>query len=119
VVDPASPVPASEQLAGRLRSAIERGTLAPGVRVTPVRALAVELGLAPNTVAKAYRSLEAQGLLQGRGRLGTFVAERLAAPHSGAEAHLVEAAEAFARRARQLGFGPAEAGRAVERALRR
>jgi DNA-binding transcriptional regulator YhcF (GntR family) len=118
-IDPNSREPASEQLARSLRSAIERGALAPGERVAPVRERAEELGLAANTVAKAYRTLEAEGLLEGRGRLGTFVADRLPEPLPQVEARLAEAAEGFARRARQLGFGPAEASRAVDRALRR
>jgi DNA-binding transcriptional regulator YhcF (GntR family) len=106
---------------GRLRSSIAReveaGRLAPGERLPTVRALAGTLGLAPNTVAKAYRALEDAGLLVGRGRHGTFVAERLPAPPDEGDRRLAEAAEAFAARARQLGFDRAEALRAARRAL--
>jgi len=116
-IDPTSPVPASEQLARGVRARIERGTLQPGDRVPPVRELALELGLAANTVAKAYRTLEAEGLLVGRGRSGTFVAEGRADRTSDEE--LAEAARAFAARSRRLGFDPDEARRAVDRALRR
>lgn len=38
-----------------------------------MRRLAGDLGIAPNTVARAYRELEADGVLEGRGRAGTFV----------------------------------------------
>jgi DNA-binding transcriptional regulator YhcF (GntR family) len=116
-IDPASRIPVSEQLARGMRSRIERGTLAPGERVPPVRELALELGLAANTVAKAYRVLEGEGLLVGRGRSGTFVADRRSG--SAADEQLAEAAEVFANRARRLGFGPVEVRRAVDRALRR
>jgi len=116
-IEPSSRAPASEQLARGLRARIERGTLSPGARVPPVRELALELGLAPNTVAKAYRMLEAEGLLVGRGRSGTFVAARLT--DGSPEWHLAKAAEVFVDRARRLGFGPAEARRALDRALRR
>ena len=84
-----------------------------------MRDLATELSLAPNTVARAYRELEAVGLVVGRGRAGTFVTERLPATPSGVEARLAEAADAYARRARQLGVTPEDAARAVRRALGR
>lgn len=61
-------------LADAVRDAVAAGHLARGDRLPPVRTLAGELGLAPNTVARAYRDLEAGGLLEGRGRAGTFVA---------------------------------------------
>lgn len=61
-------------LADAVRDAVAAGHLARGDRLPPVRTLAGELGLAPNTVARAYRDLEADGLLEGRGRAGTFVA---------------------------------------------
>jgi len=116
-LDPSSRVPVSEQLAEGLRARVVRGTLEPGSRVPPVRELALELGLAANTVAKAYRALEAEGLLVGRGRRGTFVADRPA--DGGAEAKLHEAARDLAERARELGFGPAATSRALEQAMRR
>jgi DNA-binding transcriptional MocR family regulator len=61
---------------------ITAGTLGPGDRMEPVRTLAGQLGLAPNTVAAAYRALGERGLLVGEGRRGTFVADRpaVAAP---------------------------------------
>lgn len=55
---------------------ITAGHLAPGQRLDPVRSVASELGLAPNTVAAAYRTLGERGLLVGEGRRGTFVADR-------------------------------------------
>lgn len=115
-LDPSSRAPVSQQLADALRARVRRGSLAPGSRLTPVRELAQELGLAANTVAKAYRALESEGLLEGRGRSGTFVVERPEGAH--AEARLEVAAEAFAERARRLGFGPARIRSALERALR-
>ena len=113
-----SPLPESEQLVAALRRRIDAGSLAPGERLPPVRALAAELGLSPNTVAKAYRALDREGLLVTRGRHGTFVAERLPTRVLDRERRLADAAEAFARRGRQLGFGPGEVRRAVDDALR-
>ncbi len=95
------------------------GRLAPGERLPPVRELAVDLGLAPNTVVKAYRELESDGFLVGRGRRGTFVADVLPNPAAHAEAALEDAARAFARRARQLRVSPEQALVAIRRALPR
>lgn len=83
-----------------------------------MRVLAEELDLSPNTVAKAYRALEREGLLVTRGRHGTFVAETPTARIPDRERRLAEAAEAFARRGRQLGFGPEAMRRAAEDAVR-
>lgn len=116
-IDRGSAVPESEQLRGKVAALIERGALGPGERLPPVRALAEQLGLAVNTVAKAYRALEDSGLVVGRGRLGTFVAETLPARPSAADARLAEAAETYAARARQLGFGPPDALEQARRAL--
>jgi DNA-binding transcriptional regulator YhcF (GntR family) len=116
-IDRESGVPESEQLRRKVAGLIERGTLGPGERLPPVRALAEQLGLAVNTVAKAYRELEDAGLVAGRGRLGTFVAETLPVRPPVAESRLAEAAEGYAARARQLGFGPSEALEQARRAL--
>jgi DNA-binding transcriptional regulator YhcF (GntR family) len=78
----------------------------------------VELDLAPNTVAKAYRTLERERLIETLGRRGSFVAEHLPARPSEAETLLDEAARAFVVRARQLRVSDAAAGRAVRRAQR-
>ena len=72
--DHGSAEPASRQLVDAVRDGVASGALARGDRLPPVRTLAAELDLAPNTVAKAYKDLEAEGLLEGRGRAGTFVA---------------------------------------------
>jgi DNA-binding transcriptional MocR family regulator len=64
------------ELSAHLESEILAGRLAPGDRLDPVRSAAAALGLAPNTVASAYRALTERGLVIGRGRRGTFVADR-------------------------------------------
>lgn len=114
-LDPVSRVPLSAQLRDAIATGIEHGRPGPGERLPPVRELAVELGLAPNTVARAYRELERAGLLEGRGRRGTFVVDRLPEP---AMEHLAAAATEYARRARQLGVSDPAALGAVRRALR-
>ena len=117
-LDQSSPEPLSEQLSTAITERIHRGTLAPGIRLPTVRALAGDLELAPNTVAKAYRALEAGELVEGRGRQGTFVAERLPIRPAKADALLNDAARAFVARAHQLGVSDADARGAVRRAQR-
>ncbi len=71
-----SPFESAAELSAHLESEIVAGRLAAGDRLDPVRAAAAALGLAPNTVASAYRTLSERGLVIGRGRRGTFVADR-------------------------------------------
>lgn len=118
-LDPSARAPLSEQLRSALAARIASGRLAPGERLPTVRDLAAELEIAPNTVAKAYRDLTSEGSIVGRGRRGTFVSERFSASAGDGDARLAEAAEAYARRARQLGFGSSAARAAAEKALRR
>ncbi|MFD8548325.1 PLP-dependent aminotransferase family protein [Streptomyces sp. NPDC059649] len=63
-------------LLGALREAVRSGRLAPGTRLPPYRSLAVDLGLARNTVADAYAELVAEGWLTARQGSGTRVADR-------------------------------------------
>lgn len=107
-LEPDSSRPPSEQLHAAVIAAIGDGRLAPGSKLPTVRALAEELGLAVNTVAKAYKALEADGVVEGRGRNGTFVAE-----HGDAgERALQSAAADYAALARRLGV-EASAARAI------
>jgi DNA-binding transcriptional regulator YhcF (GntR family) len=107
--------PPYEQVRDRLRERIARGSLLPGDRVPTVRGLADQLGLAPNTIARAYRELERAGWLEGRGRAGTFVAGRLPDTPDEPDAALAEAADGYLRRAGQLGFDRAAARRMLDR----
>lgn len=74
-IDAESNVPPFEQLRLQLIADISRGELLPGAKLPTVRKLAADLGIAANTVARAYRELEAEGFLRTAGRSGTFVAE--------------------------------------------
>ncbi|MFH8560569.1 PLP-dependent aminotransferase family protein [Streptomyces sp. NPDC017988] len=67
-------------LTDALREAVRGGRLAPGTRLPSSRSLAVDLGIARNTVADAYADLVAEGWLTARQGSGTRVAERPVAP---------------------------------------
>ena len=111
-VDPGSGVPPFEQVRDGIRRQVDDGVLEPGFRLPPVRSLAATLDLAPNTVARAYKELEALGVVETRGRAGTFVAGR------GVDRALRTAAASYAASARALGLSDADALEAVRRALR-
>ncbi len=114
-VDPQGSQPPFEQLRIQIASRVSSGALAPGARLPTVRALAAELGLAVNTVARTYKELEADGVVVTHGRRGTFVAGTPAAGSPDA----ARAAAEYAATARRLGLGLPEATRLLEDHWRR
>jgi DNA-binding transcriptional regulator YhcF (GntR family) len=108
-----SPVPPYEQVRERIAEQVRDQRLPAGTKLPTIRRLADDLGLAPNTVARAYRELEQDGVIETRGRHGTFVSgspdrtTRLAQ----------EAAMEYAQRIRRLKVDSRDALRFVERAL--
>ncbi len=67
--------PIYEQIANQIRYRIVSGQLRPGDELPTIRGLAEKLRVNPNTVARAYREMEQEGLLEKRRTTGTFVAE--------------------------------------------
>jgi len=98
-IDPRSATPPFEQLRVQLREQVRSGELPAGTRLPTVRRLAEDLGIAPNTVARAYRELEADGFIETRGRNGTVVS----AQGDATEQQGQLAARAYADRITQLG----------------
>ena len=94
-IEPTSPVPIYRQIMDQLRFAVASGRLAPEARVPSVRDLAQELQINLQTVAKAYAELVAEGTLEIRRGLGTYVAGRTPR-HADADAREAIAAEARA-----------------------
>lgn len=113
-VDPHAEHPPFEQLKSRVIGGIASGELIAGTKLPTVRALATELGIAPNTVARAYRELEADGLIETRGRNGTVI--KAAADDPAALAQL--AAQEYATRVRELGVDADAAVEYVRAALK-
>jgi DNA-binding transcriptional regulator YhcF (GntR family) len=113
-IDPAASVPPFEQLRRQVVDGVADGSLVAGTRLPTVRALADELGLAVNTVAKTYRALEADHLIETRGRAGTFVS----ATGDPATREAKLAAIAYADRVHHLGLDDSDALALVEAALR-
>ena len=72
--NPSSGVPIYLQLMEQVKHGIETGALRPGEQLPGIRPLAEELVINPNTVAKAYRELEHEGIIELRHGAGAFVA---------------------------------------------
>lgn len=72
-IDSKSGVPFYRQIVEQVMFAIARGALEPGDRLPTVRQLAVDLAINPNTVVRAYRQMEIEGVLETQQGSGTFV----------------------------------------------
>jgi DNA-binding transcriptional regulator YhcF (GntR family) len=115
-IDSTSAVPPFEQLRLQLARLVAGGDLEPGTKLPTVRQLASDLGLAANTVARAYRELEADGVLVTGGRRGTSVHSEARSAH--AQAELTRLAEHLVSSARRTGLSVHEATKLVEKVWR-
>jgi GntR family transcriptional regulator len=75
-IDAKSGVPLYRQIIEQVKFAVARGNLGPGDQLPTVRQLAVDLSVNPNTVIRAYRELEFEGVLETQQGSGTFVGSR-------------------------------------------
>lgn len=113
-IDREAPAQPFEQLKRQIIAAITSGHLAPGERLPTVRGLASSLGVAPGTVARAYRELEHAGIVETHGRHGTFVSLRGDTVRREAQ----RAAAEFVQRTIDLGITTREATRMIDDAFR-
>lgn len=104
-IDAGSRLSPYEQVRSQLAEQISAGELPVGSKLPTVRSLAEHLGIAPNTVARAYRELEAVGLLETKGRAGTYVA----AGSDKTRRKAAAAAKIYARTVTGLGISEDEA----------
>jgi GntR family transcriptional regulator len=75
-IDPSSHVPIYLQIADAVRAAVAAGVYRPGESLPSLRAMAIQIHVNPNTVQRAYDSLERDGLVYSQRGRGLFVAER-------------------------------------------
>jgi GntR family transcriptional regulator len=106
------------QLVQQVRQALRVGLLEAGDQLPKVREVAESLAINPNTVLKAYRELEHEGLVQGRPGLGTFVVRTLAGPSLAGQAALRLELEAWLGRAKAAGLDEDDVVALVETTLR-
>ena len=103
-VDGRSGVPPYQQIARQVRQALRMGVLAVGDQLPSVREVVAATAVNPNTVLKAYRDLERDGLVEARTGHGTFVRSRPPGPPPGTHARLGRALAGWVREARAAGL---------------
>lgn len=116
-IDADSSVAPFEQVRTQIAAGVATGQLNAGTKLPTVRQLASDLGLATNTVARAYRELEADGVISTHGRGGTFIRSDVLdkhTAHSGAADLARAAAAEYVHTARRLGLNSQEAARLVQ-----
>jgi GntR family transcriptional regulator len=114
------PVPIGEQITFRILYAIARGVYRPSDKLPTVRDIATRLRVNPNTVSKAYRDLERDGILVSRRGTGVFVHEdALKAATERRQALVLSRFEGAVNEALDAGLDPDEIQNVVEQALLR
>ena len=103
-IEARSGVPSYLQIAQQVRQAVRLGMLRPGDQLPTVKEVVGALTINPNTVLKAYRELDREGVVEGRRGVGTFVSERAAALPSGDVEALGASLERWVATARAAGL---------------
>ncbi len=116
-VDTSSPVPPYEQIRAQITDLANTGAIPVGTRLPTIRQLANDLGIAPGTVARAYRELESNGVVTSRVRHGTTIAARPRPSRKDTIDRLSAAARAYALTVAALGIDRKTAISELERHL--
>jgi GntR family transcriptional regulator len=103
-IDTRSGTPAYLQIVQQVKHALRLGLLEPGDQMPTVRELCAALAINPNTVMKAYRELEMEGLVGGRPGQGTFVLQTLPGASQADLEEMRAALHQWFRRALELGL---------------
>jgi GntR family transcriptional regulator len=106
------------QLVQQVKQSLRVGLVEPGDQLPKVRDVAESLAINPNTVLKAYRQLEIEGLVEGRPGVGTFVRRSLAGPSLAAQKALRRDLVVWLRRARTAGLDQEDVVALVQTTLR-
>jgi GntR family transcriptional regulator len=75
-IDSRSGIPPYLQIVQQVKHALRLGMIGPGDQLPTIKQVVADVAINPNTVLKAYRDLEREGLVQGRAGVGTFVVKR-------------------------------------------
>jgi GntR family transcriptional regulator len=79
-IDSRSAIPPYLQIVQQVKHALRLGMIEPGDQLPTIKQVVADVAINPNTVLKAYRDLERDGLVEGRPGIGTFVLKRPAGP---------------------------------------
>ncbi|HET6705873.1 GntR family transcriptional regulator [Amycolatopsis sp.] len=116
-IDRRSGVATYQQLIDQVEHALRLGLLHPGDRLPTAKEVVAATAINPNTVLKAYRELERNGLVEAKRGLGTFVSRSLAMPRDAAEGPLRDEIADWVRRAGQAGLGREDVAALMKAAL--
>jgi GntR family transcriptional regulator len=105
-LDTASGVATYLQLVQQVHQALQLGLLEPGDQLPTAQQVVVKLAINPNTVLKAYRDLEREGLVRARPGQGTFIVASLLRTDPAAQARFLASMAKWLRAARAEGLGP-------------
>ncbi|ALG10241.1 GntR family transcriptional regulator [Kibdelosporangium phytohabitans] len=106
-----------QQIVDQTKHALRLGILRPGDRLPTAKEVVAATAINPNTVLKAYRELEREGLVEGKRGMGTFVSRSLAIPSVVAEGPLRDELTGWVSRARQAGLAREDVEALVKAAL--
>ena len=104
VIDPRSRAPIYEQLLEQLRWQVSMGFLAPDEPLPSVRSLGAELGINPNTIQKAYRQMEQEGLIYSRPGRGSFVTPAVGEQRTKQQEEQINQLQKEMKKAREMGI---------------
>src|SRR5436305_10905357 len=107
-LDATSGVATYLQLVQQVHQALQLGLLEPGDRLPTAQQVVSSLAINPNTVLKAYRDLEREGLVRARPGLGTFVVGQLPRTDPAAQDRFRRSMAEWLRKAREVGLSPGE-----------
>src|SRR5580700_2845166 len=105
-LDEASGIATYVQLVQQVHQALRLGILEPGDRLPTAQQVVARLAINPNTVHKAYRELEREGLVRARPGLGTFVTRSPSGADPATQARFLAAMTDWLRSARAAGLDP-------------
>lgn len=117
-ISQADPRPPYVQVRAQIQEAVQSGRLPDGTQLPPVRQLAADLGLANGTVARAYKELEAEGIVRTARGAGTRVVAPARTTRTGSEDEARRASIALVERLRGLGLSDEAVVESVLGALR-
>jgi GntR family transcriptional regulator len=103
-IDSRSAIPPYLQIVQQVKHALRLGMLDPGDQLPTIKQVVADVAINPNTVLKAYRDLEREGLVEGRAGVGTFVLRRPDGPPPPLLAHLRRSLDRWLRSAFDAGL---------------
>jgi GntR family transcriptional regulator len=105
------------QIVQQVKQALRLGGLRPGDQLPTAKEVVAATAINPNTVLKAYRELDREGLVEARPGVGTFVRRSLAQPQAAADSPLRTELDAWMERAREAGLGHEDVAALVTAAM--